>query len=581
MKSSIAVLTLTIAVFFTFAAPSQGQVLSKTCKHITDQVLLGECLFNKETFEGNGRTCASCHPPENNFTIDPKFIANLPANDKLFVFEDPAFPGLNGQCRPAGGSPTGQFCSTDTECGIGETCDSLENGVLMRKYGLILENVDGLTEPGRMRSVPHTLSMTTSLTNSFGPAPTGTKGHGIGWSGDGSPGTVGSVDSPFSGFCDSEPTLYCQGFSQADANASCGAEGPCNGRNSEGDLNSFSVGATIQHATKDLRRRIGMDFRLPTPDERDAMAAYQLSLGRQSDDPNIKNVEYKNDFVNEGRDNFFEGNRCSLCHEHAAANASFTGGTVNFNFNTGVEDLTNPHILENVGALPDGGFNGGVNGFCTIPDPGTPLAAGTLSCSGSDQTAASASCAVGTGPCVLIDDSIGDGTQNTPPLIEAADTGPFFHNNESANIEAGVGFYQSSNFSRGIRGPRLDMTADTVNSISAWLRVINVLFNVDQAKKFLAETDTKGCSKQLVKLALADIEDAYQVLEGSEYKMFGEAVDLLKEAYKKGSKVKAHKTHLNLTGFKKKAKKCNGGDSKKITKINGLLDEVKGLIVEP
>ena len=39
------------------------------------------------TFDGNGRTCATCHPPSNNFTIDPAFIASLPSDDPLFVAE--------------------------------------------------------------------------------------------------------------------------------------------------------------------------------------------------------------------------------------------------------------------------------------------------------------------------------------------------------------------------------------------------------------------------------------------------------------------------------------------------------------
>ena len=30
----------------------------------------GRRLFMNETFNGNGRTCATCHPPTNNFTID-------------------------------------------------------------------------------------------------------------------------------------------------------------------------------------------------------------------------------------------------------------------------------------------------------------------------------------------------------------------------------------------------------------------------------------------------------------------------------------------------------------------------------
>ena len=38
----------------------------------------GAKLFFEETFKGNGRTCGTCHPASNNFTIDPAFIATLP-----------------------------------------------------------------------------------------------------------------------------------------------------------------------------------------------------------------------------------------------------------------------------------------------------------------------------------------------------------------------------------------------------------------------------------------------------------------------------------------------------------------------
>jgi cytochrome c peroxidase len=48
---------------------------------------LGRKLFMEETFEGNGRTCASCHRAEHNFTIDPACIATLPDDDPLFVAE--------------------------------------------------------------------------------------------------------------------------------------------------------------------------------------------------------------------------------------------------------------------------------------------------------------------------------------------------------------------------------------------------------------------------------------------------------------------------------------------------------------
>jgi cytochrome c peroxidase len=44
-------------------------------------VAKGRELFFKETFDGNGRTCGTCHRAEDNLTIDAAFIATLPSND--------------------------------------------------------------------------------------------------------------------------------------------------------------------------------------------------------------------------------------------------------------------------------------------------------------------------------------------------------------------------------------------------------------------------------------------------------------------------------------------------------------------
>src|SRR3990170_4738147 len=160
----------------------------------------GRQIFFNETFNGNGRTCGSCHRAEANFSIDPAFIATLPANDPLFVAEfNPALKA------------------------------NFENPRLMREFGLILENLDGFDDlPNKfvMRGVPHVLAMRNSVASPQGPR--------TGWPGDGSP-------------------------------------------------RSFAVGAVIQHFTKTLDRVAGVDFRLPTDEELDALEAFQLSLGRQEE----------------------------------------------------------------------------------------------------------------------------------------------------------------------------------------------------------------------------------------------------------------------------------------------------------
>ena len=126
------------------------------------QICAGADIFFRETFQGNGRTCGSCHPAENNFTIDPAFIATLPPSDPLFVFDrDPNLAGL-------------------------ETSS-------LRSMGGILENVDDLdvfadpTHKFVIRGVPHLLSLATSITtDETDPLTTTPPAQRTGWGGDGS-----------------------------------------------------------------------------------------------------------------------------------------------------------------------------------------------------------------------------------------------------------------------------------------------------------------------------------------------------------------------------------------------------------
>lgn len=124
---------------------------------ITALIATGEQLFFEETFDGNGRTCGTCHRADNNFTIDPIYIGTLPLSDPLFVAEtNPALA-------------------------------TLENPSLMRQFGLILTNPDGfddLTNKFSMRSVSHTLGMAASIQSDATEAPF----DRVGWSGDGAPG---------------------------------------------------------------------------------------------------------------------------------------------------------------------------------------------------------------------------------------------------------------------------------------------------------------------------------------------------------------------------------------------------------
>ena len=383
-------------------------------------VAKGRVLFFTETFNGNGRTCGSCHREENNFTIDPVFIATLPKNDALFVAEfNPALK------------------------------QNFENPRLMREFGLILENLDGfgdLANRFTMRGVPHVLALRTSVASPQGPR--------TGWSGDGAP--------------------------------------------ADGSLRSFATGAVIQHFTRTLNRVAGVDFRLPTEAELDALEAFQLSLGRQSDLQ--LPLPLKGTVAKRGQEIFLNDGlgKCNICHRNAGANATLGGNDAgNANFNTGVEDLPDqPARLTGERIPRDDGF-------------GTP----------------------------------GNGTFNTPPLVEAADTGPFFHNNAIQTIEGAVAFYNGQAFNNSPSGRFLASTdpnrvgirldATQVVAVAAFLRVVNALENIRQSLELLTQSAALGFLEraqglQLLEQAVSETGDSIRVLSGGG--LHPEAVARLVEA---------------------------------------------------
>ena len=402
----------------------------------------GRKSFFNETFNGNGRTCGTCHREDGNLTIDAEFIADLPPNDPIFVAE--FIPAL---------------------------ANHFENPVLMRKLGLILENPDGFDNlPSKfvMRGVPHTLALlqntltpvpavpgATPLPDGSVPAQDGTTippRERTGWGGDGAPGT--------------------------------------------GTLREFIIGAVVQHYPKTLNRQTNVDFRLPTTGELNDLEAFQKSLGRRAD-LNLANMQprFRNEVVRKGVEIFNNGGslfgqpdqgagKCFACHLNAGASDFFFPGA-NANFNTNVEglpaqpaDLVQPLQLN----PQDGGF-----GRTGVSPTG----------------------------------GFGNGSFNTPVLVEAADTGPFFHNNSIETIEGAVDFYNSRAFNEApgfgslIGGIRLEATE--VVAVAAMLRVINVLENERSARDLINRmkvATSQAQAKELGNLANSEILDAIEVLVG-------------------------------------------------------------------
>jgi len=145
----------------------EGDLVHAEDPNLAQLVGVGERIFFGQTFAGNGRTCGTCHPPENNFTIDAEFISGLPPTDPLFIAEQ--LPALDS-------AQNGGLV--------------FENPRLMREFGLIVVNADGFGDPARrfvMRGVQHLLGLGRTIVpaaNLDQPLV-----HLLGWSGDGSTGT--------------------------------------------------------------------------------------------------------------------------------------------------------------------------------------------------------------------------------------------------------------------------------------------------------------------------------------------------------------------------------------------------------
>lgn len=307
----------------------------------------------------------------------------------------------------------------------------LENSAALRSRGVNLEHLDGFDGPGVLRSVQHTFSLSTTIgmEQANSGFPLAAPDHRLGWSGDGSPG--------------------------------------------RGTLNEFAFGAIIQHYPKDLARRPGIDFRIPTQEELDALEAFQLFSGRQKL-VDGRALTLRDAGADHGRTLFLSGGsggKCTNCHLDMGI---IDNGTpplpINFVLTTGVRSLT----------------------------PDFPVDDGFLSPRPIDPE-------TGIAPPLL-----GTGSFNVQPVIEAADSGPFFHNNQITTIEQAVKFYTTDAFRTAPHGFDIQLSPSEVDHIANFLRVMNAAENVRQVRKrvqFVRDNRTTG-NADLLKVAIADTKDA-------------------------------------------------------------------------
>lgn len=250
---------------------------------------------------------------------------------------------------------------------------------MLRGRGLILANADGLDQPHVFRSVP-------SIVNSRFTAP-------YGWSGE-------------------FPTLQ-----------------------------KFALGAVEQHFTKTMLRRPGIDFRVPTQEELDALAAFMASITSGIDTAIIHNPTEETlaplldtDEERLGLTLFFGKGKCFNCHSGPALAYTDPNGVFG----------GKPPFFDTRGKGPDGINVLPINQVDNLP----------------------------------LDDGNGTGQFNTAALIGFRyGNMAFFHDNAiRGTLEDEIEAYTKDvfgNSSPGLKLNGIDLNDTEVDAIAAFLRAIN------------------------------------------------------------------------------------------------------------
>jgi hypothetical protein len=388
---------------------------------LATQVANGENLFNGETFQGNGRTCATCHVASLNFALPPsniqsRFSTVSTTFDPLFI----------GEAAPSSFDAGFDFnlntLELTQEVPSGTPCLGALQGILTSGSGATAARAKVLTQ----------VSPTTYLVfGGMNPALSGTVSDSNSCSGtvlsltSGSLGaisgsTVLGLENPKRMRTSADTTNFPQGRGLILENIDGFPPIPNVFRKSPHllnlsqrfgsfglsgnffDLQTFATGAVTQHFPRTLARNSGgtaPDFRLPTADELAAMEAFMRSLDFPAGtDPNKFNL---NQFVvtaaqQRGSNAFFGAAKCSFCHISTILDSSST-------FNTGVVNQTiNSAALDNLPCEP------------------------------------STAC--------------GSRSFTTRQLFNIANLSPFFHDGSAATLKDVLAFYNSSFFNNSPGG---------------------------------------------------------------------------------------------------------------------------------
>jgi cytochrome c peroxidase len=473
-------------------------------------------IFTNETFKGNGRTCSTCHLPKGDFTISPADIPALSAHQKKLLFGTNIAPGnagngtlenttmvqtlglfdindgVGGTSEEVGSvnTPAGPFRASMTIAGLSFTTSNLlpdfcasDSAPEFIENGMDLVEVVCGTLPADFPANATPIPVTDVFLNDSPPTlgtltpgvDEGTRNVELGWAGDGA-----ITDPDIFGTTTTKRNQDCQdAVNEANADT----------LDLTKTLRVFSLTAIKTHLTRSLNRVPGVDFRCPTPEELDAIAAFQEYLGRrfelalvqgvESDaddgsdtlnnfaggtqtDPSQPVITFNDTTAETGKAIFLNGNaECNLCHFNAGANdatglvhapnpndpsAPFPGR--NFTSKQLIDLMRctdvngSPTMCMNGSTATAHGLNAMIAPVVFPQDSGDKVANGAtaLSSTGSDcnngiNSGGNIGCVSGSG--------LKAGAFNLQPLIEAARKKSFFHNGSFNTLESAVSFYFS------------------------------------------------------------------------------------------------------------------------------------------
>jgi cytochrome c peroxidase len=374
------------------AAPAprntRGETVALTNASSLEQ---GRALFLRETFRGNGRTCASCHRPgRDQFGLSPATVAGLPTDDPLFVHENNLHT-----LRLARASSPGDL--------RGRITGTTGMGTILAGSGAEYLVIGGAALTGTVRDDSRNAGEVATITpdDLNGPNPINHSPHGL------------ELSTWLRGpralvLVNNDGETNQEVFRAAPHLLNLASTAPYGLSGEFATLEDFSRGAVRQHFPRSLARVAGIDFREPTLEELSALSAFMLSLTHAADAGDHLDRYVTTAAQRRGRALFFgtEG-KCSQCHAGPALATSDgslpnTRAGRNDNFDTGVANLE------------------GNEGLPTEP-PGLPP-------HGSNRRF------------------------NTPTLLGVRLTAPYFHNNSAVTLREAVEFYASAAFSNSPAG---------------------------------------------------------------------------------------------------------------------------------